>query len=79
MVAGVKEKEGGRWGKDNWAGVATFKCSTCMYFVGRGETLGRCRAHAPTMKGFPVVYKDDWCGDHKLDESKLSSMSLSNG
>lgn len=33
--------------------------------------LGRCRRHAPTMGGFPVVFVNDWCGDHKLDEEKL--------
>jgi hypothetical protein len=22
------------------------------------------------MTGYPVVYKDDWCGDHKVDEVK---------
>ncbi len=33
--------------------------------------LGRCRRHAPTMGGYPVVYADDWCGDHKIDENKI--------
>lgn len=33
--------------------------------------LGRCRRHAPTLGGWPAVYLDDWCGDHKLDETKL--------
>jgi hypothetical protein len=32
--------------------------------------LGRCRRHAPTMAGWPVVFVNDWCGDHKLDENK---------
>lgn len=35
--------------------------------------LGRCRRHAPTMNGYPVVYPTDWCGDHKLDETRLPS------
>lgn len=30
--------------------------------------VGRCRRHAPTMNGYPVVLKSDWCGDHKLSE-----------
>jgi hypothetical protein len=30
--------------------------------------LGRCRRHAPTLRGWPVVYNTDWCGDHKLSE-----------
>lgn len=52
-------------------------CKTCMYFVAKqavdlkSPTLGRCRRHAPTMGGYPVVYMTDWCGDHKLDENKL--------
>lgn len=33
--------------------------------------IGRCRRHAPTMNGYPVVFSDDWCGDHKLDENNL--------
>jgi hypothetical protein len=33
--------------------------------------LGRCRRHAPTMQGFPATFVVDWCGDHKLDESRL--------
>jgi len=32
--------------------------------------VGRCRKHAPTINGYPVVYMNDWCGDHKLDENK---------
>jgi hypothetical protein len=35
------------------------------------RVLGRCRRHAPTMNGYPAVFEDDWCGDHKLDETKL--------
>ena len=37
--------------------------------------LGRCRRHAPTMNGYPAVFKNDWCGDHKLDENKLGGMA----
>lgn len=33
--------------------------------------IGRCRRNAPTMNGFPVVFKEDWCGNHKLDEEKV--------
>lgn len=33
--------------------------------------FGRCRRHAPTMSGFPAVFGHDWCGDHKLDETKI--------
>lgn len=62
------------------------RCRTCMWFTEKvvkpmpphvvpGESsslriLGRCRRHAPTMSGYPAVYTDDWCGDHKLDEAK---------
>ena len=33
--------------------------------------MGRCRRHCPTMGGFPVVFVNDWCGDHRLDENKF--------
>ena len=36
-----------------------------------GRRLGRCRKHAPTLNGWPAVFSDDWCGDHKLDENKI--------
>lgn len=52
------------------------RCKTCMHYVkkdsaGDVPSIGRCRRHAPTMSGFPVVFPCDWCGDHKLDETKL--------
>jgi len=63
--------------RDPWAHrSAGMKCSTCMWFVAKeafklsDRTLGRCRRHAPTMNGYPVVYEMDWCGDHRLDENK---------
>ena len=53
------------------------RCSTCMWFVEKDrrdgihrDGIGRCRRHAPTLGGYPVVKRDDWCGDHKLDENK---------
>jgi hypothetical protein len=53
------------------------RCNTCMWFVekvsgdeGGQPAIGRCRRHAPTMSGYPVVFMGDWCGDHKLDENK---------
>jgi hypothetical protein len=43
-----------------------------MWFVLKAPgQLGRCRRHAPTLAGYPVVFPTDWCGDHKLDEHKL--------
>jgi hypothetical protein len=61
------------------------KCRTCMWFVQKSgnpgeipeETakkykVGRCRRHAPTMNGYPVCFENDWCGDHKLDETKAA-------
>jgi hypothetical protein len=51
-------------------------CKTCMWFIEKDEGVtGRCRKHAPTINGFPVVFENDWCGDHKLDGAKLSSTS----
>jgi hypothetical protein len=40
------------------------------FVAGDVSALGRCRRHAPTMNGFPVVWESDWCGDHKLDECR---------
>jgi hypothetical protein len=66
-------------GADPWKHrSAMMTCSTCMFYVpkeeGQGEEprLGRCRRHAPTMQGFPVVFPNDWCGDHKLDGARLT-------
>ena len=50
-------------------------CDTCMFFVEKIDhpeeprntiMKGRCRRHAPTLQGYPVVFSNDWCGDHKL-------------
>lgn len=66
--------------EDNWSHRSQeMRCSSCMWFVEKrdgerteGEQrIGRCRRHAPTMNGYPVVYDMDWCGDHKLDETKI--------
>jgi hypothetical protein len=35
------------------------------------KVIGRCRRHAPTMSGYPAIFEDDWCGDHKVDETKI--------
>jgi len=40
---------------------------------GYSTVIGRCRRHAPTMNGFPVVYESDWCGDHRLDEKAANT------
>jgi hypothetical protein len=60
------------------------KCRTCMYYVPKemmilvpeGQSVGRCRRHAPTMNGWPVMRDGDWCGDHKLDENKVTPTTL---
>jgi hypothetical protein len=65
--------------KDNWKHRSkNMTCDTCMYFSTKDATaegvtaiIGRCRRHAPTMKGWPVMFTTDWCGDHKLDENKI--------
>ena len=55
------------------------RCKTCIWFVPKmpakpvtsnAYDVGRCRKHAPTMGGYPVVFVNDWCGDHRLDENK---------
>ena len=37
--------------------------------------LGRCRRHAPTMSGFPAVFVNDWCGDHKINETYMQNIA----
>jgi hypothetical protein len=66
--------------EDNWRGRTTgMICGTCVFFVEKftscvqrsHHSIGRCRANAPTLKGWPVVFSDDWCGNHKLNENKI--------
>lgn len=66
--------------KDPWVHRSEkMLCKTCMFYVAKLSTppklgpitgIGRCRRHAPTMSGYPVVFPTDWCGDHKLDENR---------
>lgn len=69
-------------GEDPWKHRScNMSCETCMWCAIKAAadsenpspvvTLGRCRKHAPTMNGYPVVFMGDWCGDHKLDENKI--------
>ncbi len=70
-VSGVREGPDPVKKADPWAHRSEgMRCSTCMWFAPKGE-IGRCRRHAPTTNGYPAVFVDDWCGDHKLDETKL--------
>lgn len=72
---------GGRMDEDNWKHRSKgMQCQSCMWFApkaadGVESRLGRCRRHAPNMHGYPGVFITDWCGDHKLDESKLEKKS----
>jgi hypothetical protein len=61
-------------------------CDNCMWFTGKVHDgmksgdffkIGRCRRHAPSMNGYPVVFPRDWCGDHKLNENSLSVLERS--
>jgi hypothetical protein len=75
-------KEKAKQSADPWIHRSSgMRCKTCIWFVKKEPTnhlshtgqheLGRCRRHAPTMNGYPVVYMTDWCGDHRLDENKV--------
>lgn len=64
--------------KDPWIHRSKgMSCATCIWFVKKEATVeaekvvGRCRRHAPTMNGYPVVFTADWCGDHRIDENKV--------
>jgi hypothetical protein len=64
---------------DNWTNRHKgMLCSTCRFYVVKeaekknAKEVGRCRRHAPVVgEGYPVVFPNDWCGDHKLDENKI--------
>lgn len=65
---------------DNWAERSKgLKCLNCMWFKVKSNSgiVGRCRKHAPTLDGWPVVYTTDWCGDFKLDENSLNTEKAS--
>ena len=56
------------------------RCRTCIWYVPKMRSennipfegdVGRCRRHAPSIHGYPVVYMTDWCGDHRIDENKV--------
>jgi hypothetical protein len=68
---------------DCWANRSeNMRCKSCIWFAAKpsqpGEytNIGRCRRHAPTMSGYPVVYVNDWCGDHKLNEAWVNKVTL---
>lgn len=57
--------------KDPWEHrTEGMRCPTCMWavFGTLTSTVGRCRRHSPTMSGYPAIYRDDWCGDHKMEK-----------
>ena len=65
--------------EDNWRNRSErMRCFTCVFYVSKlirdGREVGRCRRNAPTMKGFPVVFPGDWCGEHRLDEASYIAM-----
>lgn len=86
-VRTVPDALGAKPTKDPWKHRSKgMVCATCMWNVMKEQTqpvsrdnpitsekpvLGRCRRHAPTMNGYPAVFPNDWCGDHKLDENKI--------
>lgn len=60
--------------KDPWAHRSEgMKCPSCMWgvFASEQAAVGRCRRHAPSMNGYPAIYRDDWCGDHKVEKSNV--------
>ncbi len=50
------------------------KCDTCWWYGEKREDnvltiAGKCRRHAPTIEGFPIVLATDIaCGDYKIRE-----------
>ena len=62
---------------DNWDhSNDNMRCATCLWSHKKTDGTLRCRAHAPTIRGFPVMFPTDWCGEHKLDGSKLQGITV---
>lgn len=72
MVKGFRTKDNWDHGNDN------MRCATCLWSHRKTDGMLRCRANAPTVKGWPVMFDDDWCGEHKLDGNKLEDRPASN-
>jgi hypothetical protein len=52
---------------DNWRHRSkSMACRTCMWYIEKNKSIGRCRRHAPTISGWPVMFPTDFCGDHKM-------------
>jgi hypothetical protein len=73
MIGKSDSQQGGGRNPDLWAHRSeNMRCRTCMWFVAKAvPKVGRCRRHAPTMSGYPAVFAEDWCGDHKIDETRV--------
>ena len=66
---------------DKWDRKTNFNCESCMFYVPKRDAAiggvvfdtseGCCRRNAPTMKGYPVVYSSDWCGEHKIGSNPV--------
>jgi len=42
------------------------QCESIFSVVHKNEVVGRCKRHAPTDSGFPLVVADNSCGDQSL-------------
>ena len=52
------------------------KCFNCIFFEGKEDAtgfiqVGRCIRNAPTIRGFPIMLPNQYCGEHRLDENKF--------
>ena len=59
--------------RDNW-NRNKMRCKNCTWYIKKGKppsTIGRCRRHAPSVNGYPVVFEDDCCGDHRVSEEEV--------
>jgi len=58
---------------DNWDQRSKgMRWKSCMWYFPMIYYIARCRKHAHTRGGWPVMFDTDWCGDHKLNELSLS-------
>ena len=62
---------------DKWDRKTNFSCDSCMFLVPRGQLLTsgkevcNCKRHPPVKGEYPIVFKDDWCGEHKIGSNPV--------
>lgn len=50
----------------------SMQCTTCIWYAKDQADIGRCHRYPPATKhAYTAVAGNDWCGEHKPDETDL--------